>query len=200
MGAPAADRQRNRALAGRAHPRREVKPRLGAATATPPWLHARGISDLARGVLAGARPVGRPDRGLPPIHRRGGSRVAGLPRRCRHDRCHRDRWPCNSGAAAAGRQRARPPRACGAAPPLRGGHTKHRRPSGRDGLTAFESRILQLLATGMTRNEIAQKLDRSPQTISNALTLAKDKLGARSLTQAAVIVVATYQLAVGKTR
>ena len=83
---------------------------------------------------------------------------------------------------------------------LRGGHIKHRRPSGRDGLTAFESRILQLLATGMTRNEIAQKLDRSPQTISNSLTLAKDKLGARSLTQAAVIVVATYQLAVGKTR
>ena len=83
---------------------------------------------------------------------------------------------------------------------LRGGHTKQRRPSGRDGLTPFESRILQLLATGMTRNEIAQKLDRSPQTISNALTLAKDKLGARSLTQAAVIVVATYELAMGKTR
>jgi len=52
----------------------------------------------------------------------------------------------------------------------------------------------------MTRNEIARQLGRSPQTISNALTVAKDKLGARSLIQAAVIVVATYELAVGKTR
>lgn len=83
---------------------------------------------------------------------------------------------------------------------LRGRRTKQRRTSGRDGLTPFESRILQLLATGMTRNEIARQLGRSPQTISNALTVAKDKLGARSLIQAAVIVVATYELAVGKTR
>ena len=79
-------------------------------------------------------------------------------------------------------------------------HSKPGRATGRDGLTPFESRILQLLATGMTRNEIARQLDRSPQTISNALTVAKDKLGARSLTEAAVIVVVTYQLAVRKTR
>src|SRR5438270_6046845 len=59
MGAPAADRQRNRALAGRAHPRREVKPRLGAATATPPWLHARGIQTWhAVSLLAHGRLVG----------------------------------------------------------------------------------------------------------------------------------------------
>ena len=83
---------------------------------------------------------------------------------------------------------------------LRRRHTRQRPTSGRDGLTPFESRILQLLATGLTRNEIARQLDRSPQTISNALTVAKDKLGARSLTQAAVILVATYQLTVGKTR
>jgi len=83
---------------------------------------------------------------------------------------------------------------------LRRRHTKQPQTSGRGELTPFESRILQLLATGMTRNEIARQLNRSPQTISNAMTVAKDKLGARSLTQAAVIAVASYQLVVAKTR
>jgi DNA-binding NarL/FixJ family response regulator len=40
----------------------------------------------------------------------------------------------------------------------------------------------------MGRMEIAATVNRSPQTISNSLTRAKEKLRARSLTQAAVIV------------
>jgi DNA-binding CsgD family transcriptional regulator len=40
----------------------------------------------------------------------------------------------------------------------------------------------------MRRSEIARRLRRSPQTISNCLTIAKDKLGARTLAEAASIV------------
>lgn len=62
-----------------------------------------------------------------------------------------------------------------------------RRGSGQDSLTPFETRILTLLATGASRYEIAAGVGRSPQTISNALTAAKQKLGARTLTHAAVL-------------
>jgi DNA-binding NarL/FixJ family response regulator len=55
------------------------------------------------------------------------------------------------------------------------------------GLTASERRILEFRASGLDRNEIARLLHRSPQTISNSLTIAKEKLGARSLTQAALL-------------
>ena len=64
-------------------------------------------------------------------------------------------------------------------------HARHRPGDGFDGLTAFEHRIMELRARGMTRSEIALVVGRSPQTISNALTVAKDKLGARSLMEAA---------------
>jgi DNA-binding NarL/FixJ family response regulator len=54
-------------------------------------------------------------------------------------------------------------------------------------LTAFERRILSLLASGLSRTEIAAAVGRSPQTVSNVLTTTKEKLKARSLTQAAVL-------------
>ena len=62
------------------------------------------------------------------------------------------------------------------------------RPAGRDPLTPFERRLLELMASGLSRREIARAVHRSPQTISNSLTVAKEKLGARSLTQAAVLI------------
>jgi len=62
------------------------------------------------------------------------------------------------------------------------------RPAGHDSLTPFERRLLELMASGLNRTEIARAVHRSPQTISNSLTVAKEKLGARSLTQAAVLI------------
>jgi DNA-binding CsgD family transcriptional regulator len=55
-------------------------------------------------------------------------------------------------------------------------------------LTAYERHILELLATGMRRGEIARHMHRSPQTVSNLMTRAKDKLGARTLAEAASLV------------
>jgi DNA-binding NarL/FixJ family response regulator len=43
----------------------------------------------------------------------------------------------------------------------------------------------------MDRREIARALKRSPQTISNSLTIAKEKLCARSLIEAAVVLSAS---------
>ena len=57
-------------------------------------------------------------------------------------------------------------------------------------LTPFERRVLELFASGSPRGEIARILNRAPKTISNSLTAAKDKLGARSLTEAAVLITA----------
>jgi DNA-binding NarL/FixJ family response regulator len=57
-------------------------------------------------------------------------------------------------------------------------------------LTAFERRVLGLFASGLARGEIALVLNRAPKTISNSLTAAKDKLGARSLAEAAVLLTA----------
>jgi DNA-binding CsgD family transcriptional regulator len=54
-------------------------------------------------------------------------------------------------------------------------------------LTPFELKILRLRASGLSRTEIARIFHRSPQTISNLLTIAKEKLGAGSLIEAAVI-------------
>jgi DNA-binding CsgD family transcriptional regulator len=56
------------------------------------------------------------------------------------------------------------------------------------GLTATERRILEFHASGLTRTEIAIRLGRSPQTISNSLTIAKEKLKARSLSEAAALI------------
>ena len=57
-------------------------------------------------------------------------------------------------------------------------------------LTAFERRTLELFAGGLPRGEIAQLLKRTPKTISNSLTAARDKLGARSLAEAAALIAA----------
>lgn len=57
-------------------------------------------------------------------------------------------------------------------------------------LTAFERRTLELFASGVGRGEIARLQNRAPKTISNSLTAAKDKLGARSLAEAAALVAA----------
>ena len=56
-------------------------------------------------------------------------------------------------------------------------------------LTPFERNTLHLFASGMHRREIAGRLGRSPKTISNSLTVAKEKLGARSLAEAAALLV-----------
>jgi DNA-binding CsgD family transcriptional regulator len=69
-----------------------------------------------------------------------------------------------------------------------------RAPSAALALTATEARILTLRAQGLRRCEIARMLHRSPQTISNLLTVAKEKLGARTLIEAA------YVLASARTR
>jgi len=58
-------------------------------------------------------------------------------------------------------------------------------------LTAFERRTLELFASGLPRAEIAMVLKRAPKTISNSLTTAKDKLGARTLAEAAVLLTGT---------
>lgn len=65
------------------------------------------------------------------------------------------------------------------------------------GLTASERRILELRISGLNNKEIAFLLRRSPQTISNSLTIAKEKLGARSLVEAAALVT---NLALGASR
>lgn len=56
----------------------------------------------------------------------------------------------------------------------------------RERLTPFERHLLELMAAGLKRKEIARAVNKSPQTVSNSMTLAKDKLGARSLAEAAV--------------
>ncbi len=57
-------------------------------------------------------------------------------------------------------------------------------------LTAFERRSLEMFAAGLPRGEIAHLLKRAPKTISNCLTAARDKLGARSLGEAAALIAA----------
>jgi DNA-binding CsgD family transcriptional regulator len=73
-------------------------------------------------------------------------------------------------------------------------HDPNRRTNGRvrvhssARLTPFERQLLELVADGLRRREIAEELNRAPQTISNSLTIAKDKLGARTLAEAASLV------------
>lgn len=54
-------------------------------------------------------------------------------------------------------------------------------------ITPYERRIFHLLGSGMSRSEIGRAVKRSPQTISNSLTVAKEKIGARSIVHAAVL-------------
>lgn len=62
-----------------------------------------------------------------------------------------------------------------------------RRRRGPNSLTPFETNILRLYAEGFNRAVIARMLDRSPKTVSNALTLIKEKTGVVKLRQLAVI-------------
>jgi DNA-binding CsgD family transcriptional regulator len=54
-------------------------------------------------------------------------------------------------------------------------------------LNATEEAVLRGFAAGLSRGEIADCLHMSARTVGNALTTAKEKLGARSLVHAAVI-------------
>jgi DNA-binding NarL/FixJ family response regulator len=46
---------------------------------------------------------------------------------------------------------------------------------------------MQLFAAGRDRHEIAAVLNRAPKTVSNCLTVVKEKLGARTLAEAVVL-------------
>ncbi len=56
-----------------------------------------------------------------------------------------------------------------------------------DILTTRERQVLLAYAEGCGRREISSRFQISPNTVSHALTLAKEKLGARSIPQAAVL-------------
>lgn len=53
-----------------------------------------------------------------------------------------------------------------------------------DGLTARETEVLQLVATGLTYKEIARRLGISSRTARNHVTHLFDKLGVGNRTQA----------------
>ena len=55
------------------------------------------------------------------------------------------------------------------------------------GLTPLEFRILLAYANGACRAEIGRHVGLSEHTVSNYLTVAKEKLGARSLAHAAFL-------------
>jgi DNA-binding CsgD family transcriptional regulator len=59
--------------------------------------------------------------------------------------------------------------------------------SGVSSLSATERRILESYAGGLKRGEIAQGLGMSCRSVSKSLTIAKEKLGARSLAHAAAL-------------
>jgi DNA-binding NarL/FixJ family response regulator len=67
----------------------------------------------------------------------------------------------------------------------------------RERLTPFERHLLELMASGLKRKEIARAVNKSPQTVSNSMTVAKDKLGARSLAEAAVWLARSYAISSG---
>jgi len=55
------------------------------------------------------------------------------------------------------------------------------------GLTGLEARCLELYSTGHSRAEIARILGVSLRTVGSTLTGSKEKLGAKNLTHAAVL-------------
>lgn len=54
-------------------------------------------------------------------------------------------------------------------------------------LTPFETAVLEGRARGLTVNQLAVTVNRSPSTIAHSLTIAKEKLNASSVLEAAVI-------------
>jgi DNA-binding NarL/FixJ family response regulator len=58
---------------------------------------------------------------------------------------------------------------------------------GAASLSGTEGDVLRAYGEGLSRLEIATRLKRSPRAVSNCLTVAKEKMGARSLAQAAVM-------------
>lgn len=58
-------------------------------------------------------------------------------------------------------------------------------------LSGTEALVLEAFARAQTRRETAKLLELSPRTVGRALTTAKEKLGARSPAEAAII----YELA-----
>ena len=58
-----------------------------------------------------------------------------------------------------------------------------------DNLTRQERRVLELVATGITNKEIADKLNLSDGTVRNHLSVVFDKLGVQSRAEAAVLFV-----------
>jgi len=54
-------------------------------------------------------------------------------------------------------------------------------------LSQLEERCLRLYGAGWNRSEISAMVRVSARTVGNSLTVAKEKLGARSLAQAALL-------------
>ena len=55
------------------------------------------------------------------------------------------------------------------------------------GLSELETRCLRLYGAGWTRDEISRMARVSRRTVGTALTVAKEKLGARTLAHAALL-------------
>ena len=59
--------------------------------------------------------------------------------------------------------------------------------TGPVGLSEIETRCLRFYGIGWSRNEISDAMRVSRRTVGSALTTAKEKLGARSLAHAAIL-------------
>ena len=59
--------------------------------------------------------------------------------------------------------------------------------TGSIGLSELETRCLRLYGAGWTRSEISETARVSRRTVGATLTVAKEKLGARSLAHAALL-------------
>jgi DNA-binding NarL/FixJ family response regulator len=55
-------------------------------------------------------------------------------------------------------------------------------------ITPLEDRVLQLYAAGLNRAQIGERVGLSERTVGHYLTVVKEKLGATTLVQAAVLV------------
>ena len=74
--------------------------------------------------------------------------------------------------------------------PVRAGY--HRNCAERVTLTELERAVLEAYADGAGRLEIAERVGLAPRTVGTYLTIAKEKLGARTLAHAATLAVAAH--------